>query len=154
MRLGVVPATVEREVDGKRGVLQARPVQWLTQADAQRQAVRAGGACSMGSQFQLLYALDVLMGNEARTSASILFDSNEWYVYSTSHERAFGATKGLPAYLKARPPAPGAEIRRRAAALDEAGLQVALGNLVDARGVKAILQRRDVLMALPGAQPP
>jgi hypothetical protein len=145
---------VEREVDGKRGVLQARPVHWLTQADAQRQAVRAGGACSMGSQFQLLYALDVLMGNEARTSASILFDSNEWYVYSTSHERAFGATKGLPAYLKARPPAPGAEIRRRAAALDEAGLQVALGNLVDARGVKAILQRRDVLIALPGAQPP
>ncbi len=81
----------------------------------------------------------------------MLFDSGSWFVYVTSHQNAFGATKGLPAYLKAQPPTPGAEVRRRLMALDEAGLQAALGDLVDARARKAILGRRDALLAFPVA---
>jgi hypothetical protein len=42
-------------------------------------------------------------------------------------------------------------MRRRAAALDEAGLEAALGELLGAREIKAILQRRDALVALPVA---
>jgi hypothetical protein len=57
----------------------------------------------------------------------------------------------LPAYLKARPPTPGAEIRRRLAALDDAGLLAALGDLVEPRARKAILERRDALLELPSA---
>ena len=48
LRLGIVPATVEREVQGQRGVLQARPAKWVTQADVQKQALRGGG--SQGSE--------------------------------------------------------------------------------------------------------
>jgi hypothetical protein len=81
----------------------------------------------------------------------LLFDSESWFVYVTSHEHAFGTTRGLPAYLKARPPTPGAEVRRRLAALDEASLQAALGDLVDGKARKAILERRDALLALPAA---
>ena len=33
--LGLVPATVEREVQGQRGVLQARPAKWTTEAEVQ-----------------------------------------------------------------------------------------------------------------------
>jgi hypothetical protein len=151
MGLGLVPVTVEREVQGQRGVLQGRPQQWVTQADVQQQALRVAGWCGLDLQLQLLDAFDVLSGNEARSAESMVFDSAEWYLYSTSHEHAFGTSTGLPAHLKTRPPMPGAEIRLRAGALDAAGLQAALGNLVDARGREAILRRRDALLALPAA---
>ena len=149
--LGIVPVTVEREVQGQRGVLQGRPLKWVSQAEVQQQSLRGGGWCDTGPQFQLVYAFDTLIGNEGRTADSLLFDSDEWFVYVTAHERAFGRTSGLPASLKAHPPAPGAEMRRRAAALDEAGLEAALGELLGVREIKAILQRRDALVALPVA---
>jgi hypothetical protein len=132
-------------------VLQGRPLKWVSQAEVQQQSLRGGGWCDTGSQFQLVYAFDTLIGNEGRTADSLLFDSDDWFVYVTAHERAFGTTNGLPAYLKARPPAPGPEMRRRASALDEAALQAALGELLSARQIQAILRRRDALVALPMA---
>ena len=149
--LGIVPVTVEREVQGQRGVLQGRPLKWVTQTEVQQQKLRGGGWCGAEPQFQLVYAFDTLIGNEGRTPDSLLFDSEDWFVYVTAHDRAFGTTKSLPAYLKARPPAAGAELRRRAAALDESNLETSLGDLIDAKGRKAILGRRDTLLALPAA---
>jgi hypothetical protein len=149
--LGVVPATVQREVQGQRGVLQGRPLKSVTQREVQAQSLRGGGWCSAGPQFQLVYALDTLIGNEARTADSLLFDSDDWLVYATAHERAFGRGKALPDYLRAQPPQPGAELRRRAAMLDETTLQSTLGDLLDARALAAILLRRDALLALPQA---
>ena len=92
-----------------------------------------------------------MIGNEGRTADSVLFDADSWFVYVTSHEHAFGTTRGLPAYLRARPPTPGAELRRRLAALDAAGLQATLGDLIDARARRAILERRDALLVVPAA---
>ena len=112
--LGFVPVTVEREVQGQRGVVQARPLKWVTQADVQQQALRGGGWCSVGPQFQLMYSFDTLIGNEERTAESCFSIQTDWFVYGTSHDRAFGTSTGLPAYLKAKPPTPGAEFRRRA----------------------------------------
>ncbi|MEY2920221.1 MAG: hypothetical protein RL261_1526 [Pseudomonadota bacterium] len=149
--LGIVPVTVEREVQGQRGVLQGRPLKWVTQTEVQQQKLRGGGWCGAEPQFQLVYAFDTLIGNEGRTPDSLLFDSEDWFVYVTAHDRAFGTTKSLPAYLKARPPATGAELRRRVAALDESNLETSLGDLLDAKGRKAILDRRDTLLALPAA---
>jgi hypothetical protein len=149
--LGIVPVTVEREVQGQRGVLQGRPLKWVTQTEVQQQQLRGGGWCGAEPQFQLVYAFDSLIGNEGRTPDSLLFDSDDWFVYVTAHDRAFGSTKSLPAYLKARPPSTGAELRRRAAALDESNLATSLGELIDAKGRKAILDRRDALLALPAA---
>ncbi|HEX6572969.1 MAG TPA: metallophosphoesterase [Steroidobacteraceae bacterium] len=149
--LGVVPATVEREVQGQRGVVQARPAKWVSQADVQKQSLRAGGWCALEPQFQLVYAFDGLVGNEGRTLESLLFDATEWYVYATNHAKAFGTGRSFPAYLQAQPPKPGAELRRRLQRLDETTLASVLGELVDARARKALLGRRDALLALPAA---
>jgi hypothetical protein len=147
--LGFVPVTVEREVLGQRGVVQGRPLKWVTQADVQQQGLRGGGWCSVGPQYQLMYSFDTLIGNEERTPASILIDSDDWFVYGTAHTHSFGSGSGLPAYLKAKPPAPGAEFRRRVGLLDEPKLKAGLGDLLDARELKAILERRNLLLSLP-----
>jgi hypothetical protein len=149
--LGVVPATVEREVQGQRGVLQARPAKWVTQADVQKQSLRGGGWCAAEPQFQLIYAFDGLIGNEARTLDTLLYDANEWYVYSTGHARAFGNGRDFPGYLKAQPPKPGAELRRRLQRLEDTTLATVLGDGIDARARKALLARRDALLALPAS---
>ncbi len=73
--LGIVPVTVEREVQGQRGVLQGRPLKWVTQTEVQQQQLRGGGWCGAEPQFQLVYAFDTLIGNEGRTPDSLLFDS-------------------------------------------------------------------------------
>jgi hypothetical protein len=149
--LGIVPATVEREVQDERGVLQARPAKWVTQADVQKQSLRGGGWCAAEPQFQLVYAFDGLIGNEARALDTLLYDATEWYVYSTGHARAFGSGRELPAYLKTQPPRPGAELKRRLQRLDESTLASVLGDGIDARARKALLARRDALLALPAA---
>jgi hypothetical protein len=149
LQLGIVPATAAREVQGQRGYVQARPEKWVTQTDVQTQSLRGGGWCAMEPQFELVYAFDALTGNEGRTPERLLFDTQEWAVLATGHDRGFGTGKAFPAYLKARPPAPGAELRRRLAALTDATLAQALDGLVTARERRAILERRDALLALP-----
>ena len=149
--LGLVPVTVKREVQGQGGVLQGRPLKWVTQAEVQQQSLRGGGWCRAEPQYQLVYAFDTLLGNDSRSAESLLFDSESWFVYLTSHDRAFTGTKGLPAYLKARPPTPGAEVRRRLGKLDDESLREALGDLLDSRARAAILERRDALLAIPAA---
>ena len=151
LQVGIVPATAVREVQGQRGYLQARPEKWVTQAEVQSRSLRSGGWCPLDPQFELVYAFDALTGNEGRTADRLLFDAQEWSVLVTGHDRAFGTSKAFPAYLKARAPAPGAELRRRLALLDDAALVKALGNLLNARERSALLERRDALLALPAA---
>ena len=151
LQLGIVPATALREAQGQRGYVQARPEKWVTQVDVQSKSLRGGGWCALEPQFELVYAFDALTGNEGRTPERLLYDSEEWRVLSTGHDKAFGTARAFPAYLKARAPAPGVELRRRLAALDDATLAKALGDLLSAKERKAILERRDALLALPPA---
>lgn len=149
--LGIVPATVARELDGRQGVLQARPPEWVTQGDVQRRSLRGGGWCRLEPQYELMYAFDALIGNEGRTPETLLFDAKEWYVYVTGHDQAFAAGRAWPPYLKARPPQPGPELRRRLAALDRRTLEATLGEWIEPRARRALLERRDALLALPPA---
>ena len=144
--LGLVPATVEREVQGQRGILQARPAKWTTEAEVQAKGQRGVGWCALPAQFELMYTFDALIGNEGRSQDRILYDAKEWNLLLTGHDRAFGTKRDFPAHLQQRAPKPGAELRKRLATLDEAGLQSALGDLVGKREIKAMLQRRDAVL--------
>ena len=145
--LGLVPATVEREVQGQRGILQARPAKWTTEAEVQAKGQRGVGWCALPVQFELMYAFDALIGNEGRSQDRLLYDAKEWNLLLTGHDRAFSTKREFPAHLQKRAPQPGAGLRKRLAALDEAGLQTALGDLVGKREIKTLLQRRDAVLA-------
>jgi Calcineurin-like phosphoesterase len=145
--LGLVPATVEREVQGQRGILQARPARWTTEAEVQAKGQRGVGWCALPAQFELMYAFDALIDNEGRSQDRVLYDAKEWTLLLTGHDRAFGTKRDFPAHLQQRAPQPGAELRKRLAALDEAGLTTTLGDLIGKREIKAMLQRRDAVLA-------
>ena len=147
------PRPSAREVQGQSGVLQARPEKWVSQADVERQALRAGGWCALEPQFQLMYAFDTLIGNDGRAAETLLFDTSEWYVYVTGHDRAFGTSRGLPTYLKARPPQPGAEMRRRLARSTNRISRRHSASSSMAGPARRSWPRRDLLVALPAAAP-
>ncbi len=149
--LGLVPATVRREVQGQHGILQARPAHWTSEAAVQASGRRGAGWCALPPQFELMYAFDALIGNEGRSADRMLYDAQEWNLVLTGHDRAFGVKRELPAWLRERAPRPGAELRRRLALLDEATLEQAIGPLLGKRERKLILQRRDDLLARPAA---
>ena len=146
LRLGLVPATVERDVQGRHGMLQARPERWVGQADVEAKSMRADGWCALPPQFDLMYAFDALIGNEGRTSDRVLYDASSWMLLLTGHDRAFGASKALPPHPQAQPPNPGPEMRRRLATLDATSLARAWGNLLPNRDRVALLARRDALL--------
>jgi hypothetical protein len=150
--LGIVPATVEREVQGKRGYLQARPAKSMTQTEVQAKGARGGGYCALEPQFQLMYAFDALIGNEGRNPDRMAYDTSQWTVFVTNHDRAFGTGDAFPPYLKATPPRPGTELKSRLQTrLDAEKVAAAVGKWLSAREQKALLARRDALLALPAA---
>lgn len=147
--LGLVPATVQREVKGQVGILQARPERSASQADVEAQALRPGGWCALDPQFKLMYAFDALIGNEGRTPERILYDASDWMLLLTGHDRAFTSSKKLPRHLQARPPQPGTEMQRRLATLDAASLAQTVGDVLTERERAAVLARRDALLRRP-----
>lgn len=146
--LGLVPATAAREVQGQAGVLQARPAQWQTQAELPGQASRRrGGWCDLPRQMQLVQAFDALLGLAPRSAEQLLLDTQNWTVFTTAHEHAFGTTPRPPA--AAAPLVVGAELRRRLNRLSPQSLASALGAMLDDTRRAALLARRDALLALP-----
>jgi hypothetical protein len=98
-----------------------------------------------------MYAFDALIGNEGRTPERVLYDASGWMLFLSGHDRAFGTGRGLPRHLEGRPPRPGAEMRRRLAALDSEALDAAIGDLLGDRERAALLARRDALLANAGS---
>lgn len=146
LRLGLVPATVKRELNGRGGFLQARPARWTSQAEVEARSLRPDGWCALPPQIEIMYAFDALIGNRARTRERILYDA-DWMLLLTGHDRAFGAATTLPQPSQAGPQPLGAEMRRRLAALDAAALERAVGEEVGQRERTALLARRDALLA-------
>ena len=146
LRLGLVPATVHREVQGQQGVLQARPARWVSQADVEAKSLHADSWCALPPQLELMYAFDAVIGNEGRSPERILYDASDSMLLLTGHDRAFGTSNALPAFSQARPPRPGPELRRRLATLDATSLAQAVGDLLTDPERAALLARRDALL--------
>ena len=181
--LGLVPATVSREHDGKAGILQGRPAQWISEQDRQNarngtaaglvcQTITAtpqseparrslpgdgkppriptGGWCDVGAEYQLAYAFDALIDNKGRGFDGYLYDADAATLFLSGHAAAFSTSRDVLEPLQAQLAKTGPEMRRRLEALDEAGVAAAVGELLDRRQVKALLQRRDRVLALAG----
>ena len=181
--LGLVPATVAREHDGRSGVLQGRPENWASEQDRQNaskgiaaglvcQAISnapkdpparrppqarpakmpSGGWCELPPQFQLAYAFDALIDNRGRTLDRYMYDADSAMMFLTGHAAAFGTGTDVPKALDAALAKTGPEMQARLRRLDAASLKAAIGEYVDEREIKALLERRDRILKLSGAK--
>jgi hypothetical protein len=129
-------------------VPQAEPARRAIPADGRPPRLPTGGWCDIGALYQLSYAFDALIDNKGRTFDHFLYDADEATLFLAGHGAAFGTSTQVPKPLEAPLAKTGAEMRARLQRLDEASVQAAIGELVGSRSVKALLARRDRILAI------
>jgi hypothetical protein len=90
---------------------------------------------------------DALAGSEGRTAAEFRYTPASWQLALTGNRRSFGTTAAVPSYLRAQPLEVSPRLRERLEAFGPEAAQAALGDVLDARRVQAVLARRDLLLA-------
>lgn len=144
--LNLVPVTVGRTVDGAKGVLIALPEKRVSETERGEQGLRRSNWCSLGNDYQLMYAFDAMIRNEQRTTDTMIYDRESWQLSLIGHEASFGNGTDLPAYLAAVEKALPAAMAARMSALSEDSLTAALGDHLSKRQIRAVLKRRDRMM--------
>ncbi len=119
----------------------------LTEADRVAAGLGVTNPCARGSVLDLLYAFDALIGNEGRSSTSIVYDRRTLRLGSIDHARSLGRGDRFPAYTEQTSQQLPAALASRLRNLDQQALEAALGDLLGKRQIRGILARRDKLLA-------
>lgn len=143
--LDMVPVTVKRTVNKRRGILQF----WIDHSINVRrmleQKKQPEGWCPSGPQYNLMNVFDVLIHNSDRTQENALF-TQDWMLVLIDHSRAFRTLRTDPTLLYKGavqvPPALAERLRR----LDQQTLQAKLAPHLKPRQIEALLKRRDRLL--------
>ena len=130
---------------------QAEPARRALPQDGRAPRIPSGGWCDMGAQYQLSYAFDALIDNRARTLDRYLYDADTAMLLLTGHGAAFGTATELQKTLVGPLGKTGAEMQSRLRRLTAENVEAAIGDLVGPRAARALLQRRDRILALAGA---
>lgn len=133
---------------------QAEPARRAPPANGRPPRLPTGGWCDMGALYQLSYAFDALIDNKGRTFDRFLYDADEATLFLAGHGTAFGTLTQVPKPLEAPLAKTGAEMRARLQRLDEPSVEAAIGDLVGSRSVKALLARRDRILAIAATPAP
>lgn len=147
LELDMVPVTVRREVDGRDGSVQFFPAKTM---DETRRAETGGGrraTCRLQDQFMAMYVFDVLVYNEGRTPNRMIYDTRDWGLILIEHERAFSTRTGRPRHLEKAPVEVTTGWHNALAELDDEVLEAELGDVLDAKRLRALASRRDELLA-------
>jgi Calcineurin-like phosphoesterase len=135
-------------------VPQAEPARRAPPANGRPPRLPTGGWCDMGALYQLSYAFDALIDNKGRSFDRFLYDADQATLFLVGHGAAFGTSSQVPKPLEAPLAKTGAEMRSRLQRLDEASVESAIGDLIGSRSVKALLARRDRILAIASTPAP
>ena len=149
--IGLVPVTVEREVEGERGSVQL----WIEDVITLDEAVNDPDAevenyDLLVERLGLMYVLDVLIYNVDRNFSNVLVDLGRDVFHPIDHSRAFRLSPKPPPSTRGKAdqfdlPA---DVDQRLRSFDLATLQALVGDLLEDEQVQAILKRRDRLVKM------
>jgi hypothetical protein len=145
LSLDMVPAAVERRVDGQPGVLQYVPPGLITEAERTATNTYIEAWCPLPDQFRAMYIFDALIYNEGRSPEHILYGRSNGSLVLTGHSAAFAARAGVPAYLKGVDLGLNPLWRERLAALGTPAAESALTDLLGSKRSRALLGRARAL---------
>lgn len=151
LELGMVPPTVEKQVNGDTGAA----VMWVSPTQSFKDLGGVPGqagvkgpppglpAVNWAKQLTRAKMFDDLIGNTDPNLGNWLADP-AWNLILIDHTRAFTPTKDLYHQLTQVD----GELWERMKALDEAKLKAALGNWLDDQSIRGILTRRDKMQVV------
>ena len=136
-----------RELDGGFGAVYLDPAKLPDESARAAERAGADAWCPLADQLAASYVFDALAGSEGRAAAELRYTPASWQLSLTGNRRLFGTSTGVPAHLRSQPLEVSPRLRERLQALDAESLSAALGDVLDARRMRAILARRDLLLA-------
>jgi hypothetical protein len=141
--LGLVPPTVPRDLGGSAGALQLLYPNAITESQRLQDDSALADWCAIDPQVQLVRAFDYLIGNR-RTTDNVIFRQEFPTLKLIGHEGAFdtGPAPPVPADLALSAP-----LEEALAALSRDAFEAALGEWLDGQEIRALLVRRDALLA-------
>ena len=146
--LDMVPVTVAREVEGVAGALQFWPQNSINEQERSADQQGAGAWCPLSVQFRDMYLFDGLIHNEARTPERIRYSTDNFGLLLVANDQTFANSRERPAWLGNVPVELTPAWRGALAALNEQELTSVLGDVLDRRGIRALLARRDHLLEI------
>ncbi len=139
-----VPPAILRKLRGKRGSLQAWVENTMTEKSRIRDNLKAPDKVMWSKQIWNMRVFDNLIFNTDRNQGNILID-RDWRVWLIDHTRAFRREKELrtPELVVQC----GRKLWEKLKSLDEETLRERLKEFLRSSQIKALLRRRDKLMA-------
>jgi hypothetical protein len=144
--LGLVAPVVAREGSGN-GTFEVMPAAAFSEAERVSAGRYRPNWCDGGSDYDLMYALDALLGMDTRSADNVHYDPATWLIYLTGQDVAFPTWRRLPRYLENRPVTLPPALAERLANLTAEQLEEALGEYLGDRQLHAVLGRRDRILS-------
>jgi len=147
-RLGMnmTPVAVLRRWQGKSGTV----VEWIdgvvTEHERTEQGLEPADPVLADHQRAVMNLFDVLIANVDRNLGNILWRTDDWKLYLIDTTRSFRQTKELPPAWAAKPASLPRALLTELESLQEDELKSLLKDLVTGPQIKALLQRRDLIL--------
>jgi len=144
--IGLVPVTVVRQVDGRKGSVQW----WIEDAIDVRTAADIGYVTRDPQAYyqhqMAMVVLDEIIANIDRNPGNVLRTPGDDGFWLIDHSRAFRTRKSLSPWdaMWTHPVPP--EVVHRAERIDESTLAATVGDLLSRKQIRAMLVRRDRLL--------
>jgi hypothetical protein len=90
LKIGLVPVTIERTVNGQRGIIQVWIDGLISELDMLENNISYSGYCDQESQEKFLNAFDYLIANRDRNQSNVLYTQDDMQIWFIDHSRAFG----------------------------------------------------------------
>ncbi len=143
--LGMVPVTVVRSVEGRRGSLQKWIEGAVDQQSLHTYGLKVEREDVLARQLGMTRVFDALIGNRDRSTSDVLWLPTEARVLLIDHSRAFPVA-ALPSDQNGPAEAIDPELVRRLEALGEERVRETVGTLLDAGQVASLLERRAAIL--------
>ncbi len=148
LELDMVPVSVIRDVEGRRGSLQFLPENSTDEMQRVASGQGSGASCPLPDQWAAMYVFDVLVYNEGRTKQRMIYDRSTWRLILSEHERAFSSRKGRPPHLRKVSLPITAGWKETLAELNDERLAEQFSDVLDKKRLRALAARRDALIAI------
>ena len=96
--IGLVPVTVEREIDGQQGTIQLWIDGMASALQINEGEIDYSGSCDVSAQENMMNVFDYLIMNFDRNQSNIVFTKNDWQIWFIDHTRSFGLLLEQPPY--------------------------------------------------------
>lgn len=144
--LGLVAPVIAAD-GADQGVYDVMPAGAFSEVERLASARYRPNWCQAGSDYDLMYVLDTLIGIDVRAAETVHYDPATWLIYLTGHQDAFPTWQRLPRYLAERVVTIPVLLAERLASLSADTLEDTLGSYLNDRQRRALLARRDLMLA-------